>query len=107
MMALTREQIEACVTRGVTERPPVPGQSYTDFVVHPRKPGPPALAIGHRHGERFFDLVRDGLTVQQAADLLKAYRIDTVTGADDESDDSVSAAHAVCGVVSVLKEATP
>jgi len=50
---LTREQIESCTDRGVTERPPVPGQSYAGFVVHPRKPGPLVLAIGHRHGERF------------------------------------------------------
>jgi hypothetical protein len=108
MMALTREQIESCVTPGVTERPPVPDQTYAGFVVHPRKPGPLVLAIGHRHGEQFIlDLCRDGLTVQQAADLLKAYRIDTDTGADDESADSVSLAHAVCGVISVLKEATP
>jgi hypothetical protein len=90
---LTREKIEACIDRGVIERPPVPGQSHAGFVV--------LLAIGHRHGERFIlDLVRDWLTIQQAADLLKA-------GADDEGDDSVSLAHAVCGVISVLKEAAP
>jgi hypothetical protein len=60
--------------RGVTERPPVPGQSYAGFVVHPRKPGPIVLAIGHMHREWFIlDLCRDGLTVQQAAELLKAY----------------------------------
>jgi hypothetical protein len=40
--------------------------------------------------------------VAQSSRLLKAYGIDTVTGADDEGDASVSLAHAVAGVVDVL-----
>jgi hypothetical protein len=101
-----REAIEACVNPGVTERPPVPGQSYAAFVVHPRAPGPTTLAIAHREGDKFVvDLVRDGLTIQQAADLVKAYGISQVTGADDEGDSSVSLAHAVCGVISLLRDA--
>ena len=99
----------ACIDHGVTERPPVAGQSYAAFAVHPRiytqGINLVVLAIGHRRGEKFIiDLVRDGLTVPQACDLLKAYGIDTVTGADDEGDSSVNLAHAVAGVISVLQE---
>jgi adenine/guanine phosphoribosyltransferase-like PRPP-binding protein len=38
------------------------------------------------------DLVRDGLTIQQSADLVRAYGVDQVTGADD---DGLNLAHAV------------
>src|SRR5262249_4981983 len=98
--------IEACVERGVSERRPVAGQRYAGFAVHPRKPGPIVLAIAHQDGGGMFviDLLRDGLTFQQAADLLKTYGIDTVVGADDEGDSSVSLAHAVAGVISILKK---
>jgi hypothetical protein len=95
--------IDACIDHGV--RPPVAGWHYAAFAVHPRQPGPVVLAIGHRCGEKIvIDLVRDGLTVPQACDLLKAYGINTVTGADDEGDGSVSLAHAVAGVVHVLRD---
>ena len=90
----------------VTERPPLAGQSYVAFVVHPRQPGPSTLAIAHRQGDQYvIDLCRDGLTIQQAADLVKAYGISKVTGADGEGDSSVSLAHAVCGVISLLRDA--
>jgi hypothetical protein len=103
----------------VTERPPLAGQSYVAFVVHPRQPGPSTLAIAHRQGDQYVidlcrdgltiqqaaDLCRDGLTIQQAADLVKAYGISKVTGADDEGDSNVSLAHAVCGVISLLRDA--
>jgi hypothetical protein len=99
------KMIEACVDHGVTERPPMPGQRYAGFAVHPRKPVPVVLAIAHQDGERFvIDLLRDGLTIEQAANLLKAYGIYTVTGADDEGDSRTSHAHAVAGVIGVLQE---
>ena len=104
MSAMLREAFEGCV-REDGELPPVEGFSYVAFVVHPRQPGPLALAIAHKDGDRFVvDLCRDGLTVQQAADLAKAYGISEVTGADDEGDDSVSLAHAVCGAINLLQE---
>jgi hypothetical protein len=100
-----RQLVEQCVDRGVTERPPVHGVRYAAFVVHPREPGPIVLAIGHLEGAKFvIDLLRDGLTVQQAVDLVSAYGLNAVTGADDEGDSSVSHAHAVLGVLNVLKE---
>jgi hypothetical protein len=99
-----REAIEACVEPGVTERPPVSGQFYAAFVVHPRAPGPTTLAIAHCEGDKYVvDLVRDGLTIQQAADLVKAYGIGEVTGADDDGVGSLG--QAVCGVISLLRDA--
>lgn len=93
------------VSAGVTERPPLPDLHYAGFVVHPKQPGPITLAIAHKDGDNFvLDLIRDGLSIEQSAHLLKAYRIDHVNGADDEDDSSDSLAHAVAGVVSVLAE---
>jgi hypothetical protein len=98
-----REAFAACMDKDVTERPPQPGQRYRAFVVHPSKPGPQTLAIGHREGEkRVVDLLRDGLTIAQAAELVKAYGIMQVTGAADDEDDK--ALHAIAGVVSLLQD---
>jgi hypothetical protein len=95
---------EAIVDPGVTERPPMVGQSYAAFVVHPREPGPITLAIAHCEGDKYVvDLCRDGLTIQQAADLVKAYGISEVTGADDDGVGSL--AQAVCGIISLLRDA--
>ena len=89
----------------VTERRPMRGQHYAGFVVHPKQPGPITLAIAHKSGDQFvIDLIRDGLTAEQSAHLLKAYGIDQVTGADDEGDSSDSLVHAIAGVISVLSE---
>jgi hypothetical protein len=108
MSTALRDAIERCVDHGVTERPPVPGQRYVAFVVHPRKPAPivfVTLVVAHREGDmRVVDLARDGLTVEQAAELVKAYGIDQVTGADDEGDSSFSLAHAVAGAIYLLRE---
>jgi hypothetical protein len=106
MSTALRDAIKRCTTPGVTERPPVSGQHYVAFVVHPRAPGPIALAIAHhdhRRGKYVVDLARDGLTIQQAADLAGAYGISQVTGADDEGNSSVSLAHAVCGAIGLLR----
>ena len=85
-MTAFSDVIDACVDPGVTDRPPVPGHRYLAFAVHPHQPGPITLAIGHSEGEvRILDLIRDGLTVQQAADLMHAYGIDQVTGAANDN----------------------
>ena len=85
------------------ERPPQPGQHYRAFVVHSSKPGPQTLAIGHREGEEYLvDLLRDGLTIAQAAELMKAYGIKQVTGATNDEDDKML--HAVAGVVRLLRD---
>ena len=91
------------VDENVTERPPKLGQHYKAFVVHPRKPGPQTLAIGHREDEQYVvDLLRDGLTIAQAAELVKAYGINKVTG--DESDgDNTTMLQAVAGLVNILQ----
>lgn len=86
----------------VTERRPMRGQHYAGFVVHPKQPGPIRL---DKSGDQFvIDLIRDRLTAEQSAHLLKAYGIDQVTGADDEGDSSDSLVHAIAGVISVLSE---
>lgn len=92
-----REAIERATTPGVTERRPIPGVVYHGFVVHPRQPGPVTLAIAHRSGKKIIlDLCRDGLTVADAANLLKAYSIAKVTGATDQGD---ALAHATMGAL--------
>jgi hypothetical protein len=96
-----RAAVGAC-TDG-PERAPQPGQRYQAFVVHPSKPGPQTLAIGHREGEKFIvDLLRDGLTIAQAAELVKAYGLEQVTGAANDDDDK--ALHAIAGVIRLLQD---
>jgi hypothetical protein len=96
-----RQAWEACTDKDVTERSLQPWRRYKAFVVHPRKPGPQTLAIGHREGDKVVvDLLRDGLTIAQAAELMKIYNINTVTGPVD--DDGLPMLHAVTGVVDEL-----
>src|SRR5258705_5995262 len=97
-MSRMSKAIKSAITPGVTERRPIPGVVYHGFVVHPRQPGPVTLAIAHRSGEKIIlDLCRDGLTVADAANLLKAYSIAKVTGgANDEGD---ALAHATMGAI--------
>ena len=43
------DAVEACIDKGVVERPPIAGKTYVAFVVHPPDPGNLlALAIAHR-----------------------------------------------------------
>lgn len=92
-----RKAIDAAITPGVTERRPVPGVVYHGFVVTPRRPGPVTLAIAHKAGEKIIlDLCREGLTTADAANLLKAYSITKVTGANEEGD---ALAHATLGAL--------
>ncbi len=91
------EAIKSAIAPGVTERRPVPGVVYHGFVVHPRLPGPVTLAIAHKAGKKIIlDLCRDGLTIADAANLLKAYRIAKVTCANDDGD---ALAHATLGAL--------
>jgi hypothetical protein len=92
-----RKAIDAAITPGVSERRPVPGVVYHGFVVHPRQPGPVTLAIAHKAGDKIIlDLCRDGLTIADAANLAKAYRITKLTGAIDEGE---ALAHATMGAI--------
>jgi hypothetical protein len=98
-MSRMRKAIDAAVTPGVTERRPIPGVVYHSFVVHPRQPGPVTLAIAHKACEKIIlDLCRDGLTIADSANLLKAYNIAKVTGANDEGD-GLAMAHATLGAL--------
>ncbi len=97
-----RRDWENCVDKDVTERPPRPGITYKAFVVHPRRPGPQTLAIGHCEGDtRVVDLLRDRLTIAEAVELCKAYGIDKVTG-QELDDPGVNLIEATAGLISVL-----
>lgn len=97
------DAVESCVDKGVTERPPVEGVSYAAFAVRPRNPGNLlALAIGHRDGEMYIlDVVKDDISIDDAATVLKRYGITKLTGA--EGDEADALAHAAAGVFSELR----
>ncbi|MCQ0986492.1 phage terminase family protein [Jiella marina] len=86
---LTREIVEACLDRGVFERPPIDGVQYQAFV-DPSGGSADSftLAIGHRDGEdAIIDAVRERkppfspeAVVEEYAALLKSYRIAEVQG---------------------------
>ena len=98
-----RAAIEQCVTKGVTERPPVAGVTYAAFVVHTPLPGNLlALAIAHRTPDKFIlDVIRENISVADASAVMKRYGITEVTG-DPNGDKSDALAHATAGVFSVL-----
>jgi hypothetical protein len=96
------DAIEACTDKGVTERPPIAGVSYAAFAVHPAEPGNLlALAVAHRGGDKFIvDVVKDDISIVDAADVLRRYGISRVTG--DVGDERDALAHAVAGVIHLL-----
>lgn len=95
--------IEACVTKGVTERLPIDGVTYAAFVVHTPVPGNLlALAIAHRADKFIIDVIREDISVPDASAVMKRYRISEVTGANGDKSDAL--VHAVAGVVSVLRD---
>jgi hypothetical protein len=88
---------------GVNERPPMPGFSYVAFAVHEDSGPLKGFAIAHKNGEKFVvDVVRQGITVDESAELMKRYGIDTVTAAPHEGGDDAMA-HAVAGAIVCLK----
>jgi hypothetical protein len=60
-----------------------------------------ALAVAHRGGEKFIvDVVKDDISIVDAAAVLERYGISRVTaGVGDESD---ALAHAVAGAIHLL-----
>jgi hypothetical protein len=68
-------------------RPPQPGNLY-------------ALTIAHRDGEIVQDLIREDISIADAAVLLKGYGIAKITGAVGDKDDAL--VHALAGVVDIL-----
>jgi hypothetical protein len=97
-----RDAVERCVDKGVTERPPIAGVSYAAFAVHPAESGNLlALAVAHRGGDKFIvDVVKDDISVAEAADVLHRYGITRVSGGVGDEADAL--AHAVAGVVNLL-----
>ena len=96
------DAIEACTDKGVKERPPIAGVAYAAFAIHPVEPGNLlALAVAHRGGDKFIvDVVKDDISVRDAAAVLHRYGISRVTG--DVGDESDALAHAVAGVIHLL-----
>lgn len=96
------DAIEACTDKGVTERPPVAGVRYEAFEVHPPQPGNLyALAIAHRDGEMLVqDVIREDISIPDAAVLLKRYGITKITGTVGDEADAL--AHATLGVLNKL-----
>ena len=96
------DKIEACVDKGVSERPPVEGVKYVAFTVHPPLPGNlHALAIAHRDGEKLVqDVIREDISVPDAAALVKSYGITKVTGTVGDVEGAL--AHATMGALSEL-----
>jgi hypothetical protein len=85
---ITREAVEACVSLGVLERPPIVGEKYFGFIDPSGGSGDSfTMAIAHRDGEvAVLDLVREAkppfspesIVAEYAADL-KRYHIAQVT----------------------------
>jgi hypothetical protein len=100
------DAIEACTDKGVTVRPPIAGMSYSAFVVHPpRPPGPIVMAIAHRaDGKYIVDLVDEYPSIADAVSVLKPYGVSEVTGAESDTIDEDGYAHAVAGVLSLLRD---
>lgn len=97
------DAIDRCTDWGVTERSPIEGQSYVTTVAHPpTRFSPVALAIAHYDGNYYIvDLVRESISVKDAASILKRYNIDEVNGVFD--DDDTALASAVCAAISKLR----
>lgn len=96
--------LDQCIDKGVTERPPVAGKSYVAFAVHPPRPGPVALAIAHCESDTLVvDVVREAISIADAAALMQRYGIAAVTGAESEGD-GFDLAHATLGALNVLRE---
>jgi hypothetical protein len=95
------------IDKGVTERPPVVGMSYAAFEVHAARQGNLlGMAIAHRDGDRFVvDVVRQNISIADAAAVLKRYGIAEVTGAVGSKDDAL--AHAVAGAINLLQQRSP
>ena len=96
------DAVEACTRKGVGELPPVAGVRYEAFAVHPLHPGNLyAMTIAHREGEMFIqDLIREDISIEDAADVLRRYGITKITGAVGDKDDAL--VHALAGVVDIL-----
>jgi hypothetical protein len=96
-----RAQIEQCVDKGVTERPPIEGVTYVAFVVHPPYPANLlALAIAHRADKFILDVIREDISVADASAVMRRYGISEVTGAEGDKSDAL--AHAALGAFSLL-----
>ena len=102
-MSTWADIVDSCVDKDVTERPPKEGVAYAAFAVHtPLQRNLLGLAVAHCDGDLFVvDVIREDISIADAAALLKRYGVSKVTGQDGDESDAL--AHAVAGVVSVLR----
>jgi hypothetical protein len=87
---VSREIVQACVSTGVYERPPLAGTSYRAFLDFAGGSGSDSmtLCIGHKHGGNVvIDAIRESkppfspeFVVGQFASLLKSYKVYRVEG---------------------------
>jgi hypothetical protein len=86
---LTREAVEACVSPGIRERPPISNARYFAFAdPSGGSADSMTLAIGHKEGDVIFvDAVRERKppfspedVVTEFAELLKSYRVTRIAG---------------------------
>jgi len=87
---VSREAVEACVSLGVRERPPVSGVRYSAFV-DPSGGSADSMTVAVAHREKGGDTILDAIrerrppfspeaVVADFAGLLKSYRITTIAG---------------------------
>jgi hypothetical protein len=103
MSSTLADALERCTDKGVTERAPVKGVEYFAFVVHSNSAQTICLglAIAHCRGNTFvLDLVRENISIADAATLLQRYGISQVSGA--RGDTAHALAHAVAGAMSLM-----
>lgn len=86
---ISREQVEACVERGLRERPPVDGTRYFSFTDPSGGSGDSmACAVGHMDGDMLVvDAIREikalfdpESAVEEIAQVLAPYKVDQTTG---------------------------
>jgi hypothetical protein len=104
------DAVERCTDKGVTERPPVPGQTYFGFAVHSRS-GLSIIAFAiahtnHRASKYTLDLTRENISLDECCRLLKAYGISQITGANTEGGGD-DLAHAALGAIHLATERDP
>jgi hypothetical protein len=94
---------------GVMERLPVAGISYAAFSVHPLRPGNLlALAVAHRDDRKYeyiIDVVREDISIADAAAVLGRYGISQLVG--DVGGEHEAVGHAVAGVIKLLQRGAP
>jgi hypothetical protein len=100
-----RSNVESFLRSGIDQLPaPRSNRDYRAFTVYPAEPGPLVVCVAHFASQRYnIDLLRDDLTVDDAAIVLHRFGIkDVVAGIDDDEDSRII--HAVAGCLQQLPQ---